>query len=65
MSKLVEFSIDVEGNVKIAKLEGYGSGCIEATKFLEQALGKADECSRQCTDEINEPVSNTDDFIVL
>jgi hypothetical protein len=65
MSKHIEFSIDVEGNVKIQKLEGYGSGCVEATKFLERSLGNADESSREYTDEINKPESNTDDYIVL
>jgi len=49
MSKHIEFSIDVEGNVKIQKLEGYGSGCVEATKFLERSLGNADESSREYT----------------
>lgn len=65
MSKQIEFSIDVDGNVKIEKLEGYGSSCVEATKFLEKSLGVADEASRQYTDEINKPISNTDDYIVL
>lgn len=65
MSKQIEFSIDVDGNVKIEKLEGYGSGCVEATKFLEKSLGVADEASRQYTDEINKPISSTDDYIVL
>lgn len=65
MSKHVEFSIDAEGNVKIQKLEGYGSGCVEATKFLEKSLGKADEGSREYTEEINKPETSTDDYIVL
>lgn len=65
MSKQIEFSIDVDGNVKIEKLEGYGSSCVEATKFLEKSLGVADEASRQYTDEINKPISSTDDYIVL
>jgi len=65
MSKQIEFSIDVEGNVKIEKLEGYGSGCLETTKFLEKSLGAADESSRQYTDEINETASDTDNTVVL
>lgn len=52
MSKLVELSIDLEGNVKIEKLEGYGAECAEATQILEKALGKADESSRVFTDEV-------------
>jgi hypothetical protein len=65
MSKHIEFSIDVDGNVKIQKLEGYGAGCVEATKFLEKSLGNADESSREYTEEINKPASSTDDYIVL
>jgi hypothetical protein len=57
MSKTMEFSIDPEGAVKIVKVEGFGSGCLEATKFLERALGGADETTRNLTDEINEPYS--------
>jgi hypothetical protein len=55
MSKTMEFSIDPEGAVKIVKVEGFGSGCLEATKFLERALGGADETTRNLTDERNEP----------
>lgn len=65
MSKQIEFSIDVEGNVKIEKLEGYGSGCLEATKFLEKSLGSADENSRQYTDEIHKVASDTDNTVML
>jgi hypothetical protein len=65
MSKHIEFSIDVEGNVKIQKLEGYGSGCVEATKFLERSLGNADESSREYTEEITKPASSADDYITL
>jgi hypothetical protein len=66
MSKLIEFSIDTEGNVKIDKLEGYGSGCLETTKFLENALGEVDESSRKLTDEINESIlTERDGYIEL
>jgi hypothetical protein len=67
MSKNIEFLIDREGNVKIDKLEGYGSGCLEATKFLEQALGGVDESSRRLTEEINKPISasSADEYIEL
>lgn len=56
MSKKIIFSINKEGNVTISKLEGYGSNCLDATKMLEKALGKADETSREFTDEYNDPV---------
>ena len=56
MSKKILFNINKEGNVSIAEVEGYGSSCLEATKMLEKALGKADEASREFTDEYNEPL---------
>lgn len=57
MSKLIEFAVDIEGNVKIANVEGYGAGCLETTKWLEKVLGQADETTRTLTDEINKPIS--------
>lgn len=57
MSKLIEFAVDTEGNVKIANVEGYGAGCLEATKWLEKVLGQADESTRTITDEINNPIN--------
>jgi hypothetical protein len=57
MSKQIVFSINKEGNVTINKIEGYGSSCLETTKFLEKRLGIADESSRQFTDEYEKPTS--------
>lgn len=66
MSKLIEFAVDTEGNVKIANVEGYGAGCLEATKWLEKVLGRADETTRTLTDEINKPASiDASDYIEL
>lgn len=61
MSKNIEFLIDPDGNVRIDKLEGYGEGCLEATKFLENSLGASDENSRKLTDEINSPLISEED----
>jgi len=55
MSKKIQFKISKDGNVSLDKLEGYGEGCLDVTKFLEKSLGKADESSRMMTDEYNEP----------
>jgi hypothetical protein len=57
MSKKIVFNVNKEGNVTIADVEGYGSSCLDVTKMLEKALGKADEASRAFTDEYNDPVS--------
>ena len=56
MSKRIVFKISKEGDVVIDKVEGYGSSCLEATKFLERALGSADEKSRRMTDEYNDSI---------
>ena len=56
MSKKIVFNINSEGNVTIAKVEGYGSSCLDATKFIESRLGKADEASRELTEEYEEPI---------
>ena len=56
MSKKIVFSINKEGNVTISKVEGYGSSCLDATKFIEAKLGKADEASREMTEEYEEPI---------
>jgi len=60
MSKKLTFKIDKEGNVKIENVEGYGSSCLDATKFIEGALGVADESSRKLTEEYHGTVSITD-----
>jgi hypothetical protein len=52
MSKSLTFIIDADGNVRIDKVEGYGAGCLEATKLLERRLGAADLASRKYTEEI-------------
>jgi hypothetical protein len=57
MSKKIVFKVNKEGNVSIDEVEGYGSSCLDVTKLLEKALGKADESSREFTDEYNDPVS--------
>lgn len=58
MSKKIVFKIGKDGNVSIDKLEGYGSACLDTTKMLERALGKADEDSRRMTDEYNEDITH-------
>ena len=58
MSKKIIFHVGKDGNVSITKLEGYGDACLETTKMLERALGKADESSRVMTDEFNDSISH-------
>jgi hypothetical protein len=58
MSKNITFIIDNNGNVKVDKVEGYGAGCLEATKLIEERLGGAEEGTRQLTEEFNEPIKN-------
>lgn len=57
MSKRMVFKINNDGNVSLDNVEGYGSSCVEATKMIERALGKADESTRRTTDEYNDPVA--------
>jgi hypothetical protein len=59
MSKNVTFVIGKDGEVRIAELEGWGSGCLEATALLEQRLGGVDKASRQMTDEYNEDLKQS------
>lgn len=54
MSKHAEFTIDLEGNLSIDKLEGYGDGCKDATELFERRLGVPDESTRKFTDEYHE-----------
>ena len=56
MSKKIVFKITKDGDVVVDKVEGYGSSCLEATKFIEKALGKADESTRRMTEEYEEPI---------
>jgi len=56
MSKKIVFKISKDGDVLIDKVEGYGSTCLEATKFIEKALGRADESTRRMTEEYEEPL---------
>jgi GTP cyclohydrolase III len=56
MSKKIVFKISKDGDVLVDKVEGYGSTCLEATKFIEKALGKADESTRRMTEEYDEPL---------
>ncbi len=58
MSKEVTFIIGKEGEVRIDKLEGYGSGCLEATELLEKRLGGVDNSSRRMTEEYERPIQN-------
>jgi GTP cyclohydrolase III len=57
MSKKIVFKITKDGDVVVDKVEGYGSSCLEATKFIEKALGKADESTRRMTEEYEDTVS--------
>jgi hypothetical protein len=54
MSKKIVFKINKNGDVLIDKVEGYGSGCLEATKFIEGKLGSVDEATRKFTSEYEE-----------
>jgi hypothetical protein len=54
MSKKIIFKINKNGDVLIDKVEGYGSECLQATKFIEGRLGSADESSRKLTSEFEE-----------
>lgn len=55
MSKKIVFKISKEGDVLVDKVEGYGPNCVEATKSLEQALGKIDG-ERKYTEEYDDPI---------
>jgi GTP cyclohydrolase III len=57
MSKQIVFKVNNEGHVTIDKLEGYGSGCLDATKMLERALGMVDESSRKMTHEYDKDLT--------
>ena len=56
MSKKMTFKINKDGNVIVDSVEGYDRACMEATKFIEKALGKADESTRKTTEEYDKPV---------
>ena len=58
MAKKIVFRINKDGDVLIDKVEGYGSSCLDATKFLETALGEVDEKSRRMTEEYEEPLQS-------
>jgi hypothetical protein len=58
MSKQITFVIGKEGDVRIAGVEGYGSGCLDATRLIEERLGGVDNSSRELTEEYNEPLEN-------
>jgi len=51
MSKKIVLEISPDGNVKIQNAFGFGQSCEEATKALEEALGKTDDTSRTKTGE--------------
>ncbi|QEG24797.1 DUF2997 domain-containing protein [Mariniblastus fucicola] len=40
MSKRIEITIDTKGNSQVETKGFTGSECVEASKFVEQALGK-------------------------
>jgi len=52
MSKSLTFIIDAEGDVRIDKVEGYGSSCLNATRMLEDRLGVPDTSTRKYTEEM-------------
>jgi len=60
MDQAITFIIDTEGNVKIAKVEGYGSECLTATKLIENRLGTALTDTRKLTYEIYHPPTSSD-----
>ena len=40
MSKRIEITVDTQGNSQVETKGFAGSECVEASKFVEQALGK-------------------------
>jgi hypothetical protein len=61
MSKKIVFKINKNGSVLIDKVEGYGSACKDITSLIEQALGSADESSREYTAEYCDSSSSSND----
>lgn len=49
--KTLIFEIDQAGDVKTVGSTGFGESCTLATRDLEAKLGKADEGSRQMTED--------------
>jgi hypothetical protein len=62
MSKKIVFKVSKDGNASIENVEGFGSSCMDATRFIEYALGSADETSRRLTEEYNEPVEVSGEY---
>ena len=60
MSKSLRYRIDVEGNLKVEKLEGFGDACKQFTAAMEKDIGTPDESTRKMTDEFDKPVQNDD-----
>ena len=60
MSKRVVFKINKDGNVVVDEVSGYGTSCLDLTRVLEKNLGKADESSRQYTEELHEKSACTE-----
>ena len=54
------FKINNNGDVSLDKVEGYGASCMDATKLIERALGKADESTRTLTEEYNDAISQSE-----
>lgn len=61
MSKHIVFKITENGNVLLEEMNGYAASCVEASRALERRLGKADESSRQLTEEYDKPVCNSNE----
>jgi hypothetical protein len=62
MSKKITFRIGKDGNASIENVEGFGTSCMDATRFLEHALGNVDESSRKMTDEYNKPSEVSEEY---
>lgn len=57
--KSVKFHINNEGNVTVVDVCGTGMNCQAFTADVEAALGKAQEGTRQATDNMYKPVERT------
>jgi len=57
-AKEIKFKIKKNGNIELLTVTGYGSACLEATRFLE-VLGDVKEETRKFTDELYIPATES------
>lgn len=58
MSKSIKFQVK-NGSARVVDVCGAGMDCQALTADIEAMLGKADESSRETTDNFYKPVENT------